>query len=519
MSDSETTARAESSDTTLVSSKENINASEIPETENIGDGASKPGASEAKSSSSDNVSEYSLESNQTITGDAGTQEDDPSSCPPSSSSSDAYTACNTAAFHWRTFTDNDYADWNTIKQLNKRVPFISFFSILKVKQCPTTVGDQQSKPTLQKLVEERVACNLCATTRIWVGDFDHFDCIPSLLKCYSVWFATRDWRLQEFEFEPNDVPAVGFEMLYKWMRTTEIPELENIVPTLQAAKHLKVSLLETELWKRVSHDSVREKLAFRCYVQAQKLPELAELREIMLSRIRNYFLPMVGSQHFLDLDVDALEQLLLRDTLGVNSEMEIFFAVLRWVGHCPELVHKRLPHMQRLMDCVRFHYVPMTFLFSLRESCTRTDKREIFRPDPVLLALNTDPRTMSRMEDAMAFIGTRCQYNTDEFVLMCSRKALELVYPRLWQYHPKCSYHAPKLVFPYKHKFTATDFSEYIASLQEAWSGDGPEDWGKSQMEDLEPDILISIRDGKKTAKSDEVRSATPTPSSARRRK
>lgn len=515
MSESETMISIESSDTTLVSSKGNICATENSQTENIGDGASNPVDYEEKCSV--NESEQSLESSITITGDGETQQDGPSFCTSSSPSSEAFTVCNTASFNWRTFSDNDYAEWNTTKQPNKRVPLVSFFSIVKVKRCPTTVGDRPPKPPLQQLVEERVSGNLCATTRVWVGDFDHFDCIPSLLKCYSVWFATRDWRLQEFEFEATNVPALGFEMLYKWMRTTEIPELKKIVPTLQAAKYLKVSLLETELWKRVSDESVREKSAFECFVQAQKLADLAELREIMLSRIRNYFLPLVGSQHFHDLEVDTVEQLLLRDTLGVNSEMEVFFAVLRWVGHNPDMVPKRLPHMQRLLDCVRFHYMPMTFLFSLRESCTRVDKREIFRPDPVLLALNTDPRTMSRMEDAMAFIGTRCQYRTDEFLLMCSRKALELVYPRLWQYHPKCPYHTEKLVYPYKHKFTASEFTEYVASLQGEWSGDGPEDCGKSQVVDLEPDILISIRDGKKTA-ADDSPSAAPTPNPGRMR-
>nr|XP_017092918.2 uncharacterized protein LOC108122709 [Drosophila bipectinata] len=380
---------------------------------------------------------------------------------------------------------------------NTEIPLRSFFSILKMNQCPKTVSDKPPKPSLLSLAEERLAKNLCATTCVWIGEHTHFDCIPGLLKCYSVWFATRDWRLQEFTFEEKNVPALGFEMLYKWMRTTEVPELKNVVPTLQAAKHLKVEILYDALWARMCHESVQEKVAFRCYLQAQNLPELGILRETMLGRVRNYFLPLVGSEDFIDLEVGVLEQLLLLDSLGVNSEMEVFFAVLRWVGHRPELVSERLPHLQRLMDCVRFPYMPMKFLVSLRNSTVHPDQKELCRKDPVLLAFNKDPKTMDRISDAVTFMGSRCQHDIKKFMEMCRRKFVQLVYPRKWQYHPKCSYHVrhEKSRFPHTHQFTATDFADYVESLQEEWSGDGPEDSGKSQMEDLEVDIIFTLKD------------------------
>ncbi|KAH8317433.1 hypothetical protein KR074_000516, partial [Drosophila pseudoananassae] len=407
-----------------------------------------------------------------------------------------------ASFKWKTFSDEEYADWKEMSKKNTQVPLRSFFDILKMKQYPMAVADRPPKPSLLSLAEERLAKNLCASTCVWIGKDTYFDCIPSLLKCYSVWFATRDWRLQEFKFEANDVPAIGFEMLYKWMRTTEVPELDNVVPTLQAANHLKVSLLYDGLWARVCDESVQEKIAFRCYLQAQNLPQLGQLREIMLIRVRNYFLPLVGSQEFMDLDVNVLEKILLLDTLGVNTEIEVFFAVLRWVGNCPKLVNERLPHLQRLMECVRFQYMPTAFLFDLRNSCNRADNSELFRSDPVIVALNQDPQTMEHMTDAITFIGTRCQCDTKEFMEMCRRKVFPLVYPRKWQYHSKCSYHVRhnKSSFPHTNSFTAADFNAYVESLQEEWSGDGPADLGKSQMEDLDEDILFSLRDGSSSA-------------------
>jgi len=394
---------------------------------------------------------------------------------------------------WKMFTDEEYANWKAFKDNDCKVPLRSVFSYLKVRPYPVTIGNVPRKTSVPDVLADMVKGNRGAYTRIKIGD-QLFQCIPNLLKCYSVWFANRDWRMTRFEFCEQEVPARGFVALYDWMRTEQLPEFQVAVATLQAARHLRVPLLEKDCWQVLSTDEVREKRAFLVFQEAKELPALGEVCEAMLGRLRNFFLALVGSPEFLDLEIQVLEILLRQDAIGVNSEIEVFFAVLRWLGHSVE--PSRLPYMRRLMNCVRFHHMPMTFLFSLRESINRADKDELFRPDPVLLAFNRDPDTMTSLEQAISFIGVRCQYDDiDEFFAVCDDHRIGVVFPRRWVYHPNCPYHHSRLTFPYQHRFNVTEFTEYVTSIQEVWAGEGPADHGRSLVRDMDKDPLLCRQD------------------------
>ncbi|XP_016947950.2 uncharacterized protein LOC108023201 [Drosophila biarmipes] len=395
---------------------------------------------------------------------------------------------------WKMFTDAEYIDWKAFKDNDCQVPLRSVFSYLKVQLHPVAIGNAPRKKAVPSVLADMVKGNHGAYVRIKIGQ-QRFQCIPSLLKCYSVWFANRDWRMTRFKFLEREVPARGFAALYDWMRTEQMPAFNVAVATLQAARRLRVPLLEKDCWQLLSTDEVREKRAFLVFLEAKELPALGEVCEAMLGRLRNYFLALVGSPEYLDLEVNVLEVLLRQDAIGVNSEMEVFFAVLRWLGHPVEPT--RLPYMRRLMNCVRFNHMPMTFLFSLRESINRPDKDELFRPDPVLLAFNRDPETMASLEQAMSFIGVRCQYDdTEEFLAVCEDHSIGVVFPRQWVYHPNCPYHLSRLSFPYQHRFTVTEFTEYVTSIQETWAGEGPADHGKTLVLDMVKDPLLCRQNG-----------------------
>ncbi|KAH8366669.1 hypothetical protein KR084_011335 [Drosophila pseudotakahashii] len=395
-----------------------------------------------------------------------------------------------AELRWKTFTDAEFAGWRNFKKNDYKVPLRSIFTYLTVRPCPVTIRNVPPKTPVNQVVAQMLKGNHGAFTRVKIGE-QRFKCISNLLKCYSVWFANRDWRMISFRFEDREVPARGFAAVYEWMRTEQLPELKSAVAAMQAARHLGVHLCAKDCWHVLSRDEVREKKAFLVFQEAKRLPALAEVCESMLGRLRNCFLALVGSPEFLELEGRALAIILRQDSIGVNSEMEVFFAVLRWLGHAD--VQRRMSHMPRLMSCVRFNHLPLTFLFSLRESMNRADKDELYRPDPVLLAFHRDPETMALLENAMSFIGLRCQYDdTDELLGVCNEHGIDVVFPRQWVYHPACPYHLQPLTFPYQHRFTATEFGEYIASIQEEWSGEGPEDHGKSLVLDLEKEPLLS---------------------------
>jgi len=210
---------------------------------------------------------------------------------------------------WKMFTDEEYANWKAFKDNDCKVPLRSVFSYLKVRPYPVTIGNVPRKTSVPDVLADMVKGNRGAYTRIKIGD-QLFQCIPNLLKCYSVWFANRDWRMTRFEFCEQEVPARGFVALYDWMRTEQLPEFQVAVATLQAARHLRVPLLEKDCWQVLSTDEVREKRAFLVFQEAKELPALGEVCEAMLGRLRNFFLALVGSPEFLDLEIQVLEILL-----------------------------------------------------------------------------------------------------------------------------------------------------------------------------------------------------------------
>ncbi|XP_034129877.1 kelch-like protein 41 [Drosophila guanche] len=160
----------------------------------------------------------------------------------------------------------------------------------------------------------------------------------------------------------------------------------------------------------------------------------------MLRRIRNYFLALVGSKYFAELTVDDLEDLLKRDSIGVNSEIEVFLLVLRWLNLAGD---KRLKHLGRLLDCVRFNLMPIAFLWTLRDGFTHPDKDHLFSADPMLLAFNSDPKTETLLTDAMSHVATADSFMGDHntYLEHMNLHLLPPTYPRKHGYHHKLPYH------------------------------------------------------------------------------
>ncbi|XP_030379570.1 uncharacterized protein LOC115627850 [Scaptodrosophila lebanonensis] len=396
---------------------------------------------------------------------------------------------------WKTFSDEDFRDINPMSSAICNVPERSFFTITTLSHQPITIANIPPKTLLPELLRDMIEHNKGATTQI-VIDSIHFECMPTLLKCYSVWFANRDWRLTTFKFTGEDVPAEGFRLVYEWMRFQVRPTYDTVVPMLQVAKHLQVDILQDQCWDLLADESIREKRGFHLYLQSKGMPALDDVRDLMLARLRFYFLPLVGHDDFLNLDVEDVVSLLKLDTIGVNSEVEVFFSVLRWLNKAPE---QRQKHLRKLMACVRFCFLPMFFLFSLKQGCNREDKRDLFKADPMLLAFHMDPQSQDSLEKAIAFVGVRCQYSdNEEFYAVCGEHNMHVDYPRRWIKYHKCLYHTTNMTYPFTHNFTATDFSDFIASIQADWVADMPE--GEFAI-DIKVDENKGTKEGKKKKK------------------
>ncbi|XP_041447906.1 uncharacterized protein LOC111081856 [Drosophila obscura] len=339
----------------------------------------------------------------------------------------------------------------------------------------------------EQTVRQQVRDNAGATLQVNIED-SRFYCIPRLLKCYSVWFASRDWRANKFNFLPSQVPARGFECAYEWLRFQKLPSTADVVYTLQVAKYLKIDLLEPICWAVLNADSLREKAAFMVFRQAKPYPDLQDVCNAMSGRIRNYFLALVGSEYFTELSVDDLENLLKRDSIGVNSEIEVFFLVLRWMNLAR---HERVQHLGRLMDCVRFSLMPIAFLWTLRDGFTHPDKDHLFSADPMLLAFYTDPKTETIITAALSYVATADAFlgDYDSYLDHMKEHRLPVTYPRKYVYHHQCPYHQLVLgVSGVQLNFKANDIEQYIGGLQELWKGDGPPSHGDELVADAQQD-------------------------------
>ncbi|XP_017854166.1 uncharacterized protein LOC108607693 isoform X2 [Drosophila busckii] len=339
----------------------------------------------------------------------------------------------------KTFTDEDYIK-GTIKA---EVPQRSLFTYVKHRNKVWTVESPAGRTPLSEVVEEMIRENKGAYL--------------------------KDPFREDFIFAPKDVPADGFESIDKWLRLKTCIAPRNLPLAMQAAKHLQMDVVEEHCWQCLDSKQICNRLAFELYLIAVDLEQLDKVRTLMLRRVQGYFLALVGTQQFLDLRLRELRLLLSSDALGVNSEIEVFYAAMRWVSANSDT---RLYQMKEVLSCVRFPYMPMAFLFGLRTIAGELDERAIIGPDNVLMHFLNDPDTPKLLMDAVAYISVHFLEKIGD-VGDVSNKSVIL--PRHWIYDPKCSYHMETLIYPYQHHFTLNEFIDYIRSIQHDWQDDKAE--------------------------------------------
>ncbi|KRF97843.1 uncharacterized protein Dwil_GK27293 [Drosophila willistoni] len=180
---------------------------------------------------------------------------------------------------------------------------------------------------------------------------------------------------------------------------------------------------------------------------------------MMLARICKFFLTLVASREFLELDGDIVCQLLAMHNVGVNNEIEIFMSALRWLAHSwPE----RQPHMVKLMHCVRFGLLPPLFLrFLQNEQQTK-----------VLQCISQNAEVQEMINKAFVYASTELFGCDLKKRLSFRLPDCDLPEQRKWIYDKECSYHHESN-FMHRQFFTYAEFLKYLKSLQEK----GPNYW------------------------------------------
>ncbi|KAL9888084.1 uncharacterized protein ACN2A1_010200 [Glossina fuscipes fuscipes] len=190
----------------------------------------------------------------------------------------------------------------------------------------------------------------------------------------------------------------------------------------------------------------REDTAFLLYLEARKYC-LESLEQLMLMRICKFFLTLVASKEFLILSAREVCVLLSSNTIGVNSETEIFMSVVNWLSHNRE---ERKCHMLDLLRCVRFSLMPPWFLVTLTKNSECPEIEHIVN--------NAEVRNM--INDSITYTAIQFYYGEkrEDGLLF-----LELLTPmqRQWVFDKECKYHH-RLECPHLQYVTYEPFLEYL---------------------------------------------------------
>lgn len=120
----------------------------------------------------------------------------------------------------------------------------------------------------------------------------------------------------------NEVSVHAFISIYDWMisgkQCVQIIRRHNALELFIAAQYLQVKQLEEQCWAFILSEVVfNEDTAYLLYVQAKRL-NVTSVKELMIPRIRKFFLMLVSLQDFVELEVEEVCVLLSSSYIVVS---------------------------------------------------------------------------------------------------------------------------------------------------------------------------------------------------------
>nr|CAH7721510.1 unnamed protein product [Callosobruchus chinensis] len=235
-------------------------------------------------------------------------------------------------------------------------------------------------------------------------DNEEFNCHLIVLQCYSELFDAYI-AVKKVELPSDKCSASAFAFIYEWMITGEpsYRELtrENVLDIFNSAKYLKIKDLVEQCWSFIDHPEVfTEDTAFLLYMDAKE-KSLSEVRELMLPRIQEFFLMLVSSQNWLELEVEDVK--------------------IRWLKHNWQ---DRACYTHEILECVRFGNIAPWQLVDI--------KRNPENPD--FMELAKDSKICKMIDDGLAYVIIKYWYGqeNDDFQHWNSALGLNEPPPRNW---------------------------------------------------------------------------------------
>ncbi|KAJ3626674.1 hypothetical protein MTP99_017153 [Tenebrio molitor] len=253
---------------------------------------------------------------------------------------------------------------------------------------------------------------------------EEFSCHLIVLQCYSELFDGYI-AIKKVEIPGEKCSAASFSFIYDWMVSEEQSykylNRENVLDIFNSAKYLKIKDLVEQCWAFVDNGDVfNEDTAFLLYVDA-KAKNVEEVRELMIPRIQDFFLILVSSQDWLELNVDDVKNLLSSNYIRINCEMEVFMSAVRWLKYDWT---NRDKNKYEVLSCVRFGNIAPWQLVDIKRN----------PENPEFMELAKDSAICKLIDDGLAFVIIKYWYGqeNDDFQHWNSVLGLQEPPPRNW---------------------------------------------------------------------------------------
>ncbi|KAL7737859.1 hypothetical protein ACLKA6_006237 [Drosophila palustris] len=315
-----------------------------------------------------------------------------------------------------------------------------------------SVQEREKKPPLYELLLGLIQRSLKTNTVVTIAQSS----LPVhliVLQCFSGLFCDLNNDMS-VELPVEWVTPRAFRLIYDWM-LEDAPRLARLglLEVLRAARFLKIPQLERQCEDCLAH-GFTEDSAVLLYLEARLL-HMERAHRPLLQSVGRFFLTLVATQEFLQLPAQALWQLLRSNSIGVNTELEVFMSAVRWLNfQWP----KRRLIVGQLMSCVRFGLVPPWLLIRLHDRPSNSAE---------LRRITSHPEVLQQLHDGIGYTTTRLCYGSDRdaFMLHLERSGMQPPVQRSWIYDPACSYHH-RLHCQISEEFTYEAFTGYLNLLQ-----------------------------------------------------
>lgn len=302
--------------------------------------------------------------------------------------------------------------------------------------CTKSYGSMRCAVLRQILAREN-------TDVVMMLDKTPFSVHGHVMRNYSGFFARRLLTGSIITLPIDKLKESTVQMLYDWMLSdgVDCPRSE-LLDFLEAAHCFYIPTLVETIFQCLCDKALFSGLdSIHTFFEAKRKKQRA-ITEMLMTNILKFFLLLVCSDEYREMDAKCVCSLLSSDKLVVQSEMEVFFAALLWLFVDYK---ERKRYISKLMECIRFMLIPPRFLLNLAKHLHELPEELADELCPQL-----HKTMLYQQEESMKFL------KLEEVVLR----------GRCWIRDPECPY----IGYEHQQDINHLDFLAYVDQLNCAQS-------------------------------------------------